>query len=77
MAVQLSESAKAAWKWLKDHNGDGGFDKNGVLLAGGEQAPFMRSTWNTLRDAGAVEFYRNGQRGRPRVRVNESPGFDS
>jgi hypothetical protein len=56
-AVWLTDSQQAAMKWLKEHNGDGLFGKDGVLVAGGERAPFMRMTWNTLRDKGLVEFY--------------------
>jgi hypothetical protein len=59
-----------ALKWLKDRGGDGMFDNDGVLLAMGELAPFMRSTWNALRDLGLVEFYAPSaikRRGRVRV----------
>lgn len=52
----ITEPQRAALKWLRDHGGSGCFDKNGVLLAGGELAPFMRSTFNTLRQLGFVEF---------------------
>jgi len=58
-----------ALKWLKDHGGDGVFDKNGILLAAGEPCPFMRSTWNALRDAGLVEMYKPAGKGRGRCRV--------
>lgn len=61
----LTKAQRDALKWLSEHNGDGCFDKNGVLMAAGETAPVMRSTWNKLRDLGAVEFYEN----RKRVRV--------
>jgi hypothetical protein len=64
---QLTKSQSDALKWLREHNGDGVFERNGVLLAGGERAPFMRSTWNALRDAGRVEFYDNNRRVRVRV----------
>ncbi len=58
----LTASQAAALKWLREHNGDGVFDRNGVLLAAGEMAPVMRSTWNALRDLGHVEFYLNNRR---------------
>lgn len=53
----LTKTHRKAEKWLRERNGDGCFDKDGVLVAGGEKAPFMRSTWNALRDAGLLEFY--------------------
>lgn len=52
----LTKSQEEAFKWLRERNGDGLFDKTGVLVAAGERAPFMRMTWNALRDAGHVEF---------------------
>lgn len=69
----LTKAQAAALKWLHEHNGDGMFDRNGVLLAGGELAPVMRCTWNALRDAGHVEFYRPNPRGPQRVRAAFSP----
>lgn len=55
--AKITEAQYDALKWLSQHNGDGLFDKEGVLLAAGERAPVMRSTWNALRDVGLVEFY--------------------
>lgn len=69
-AAALTQSQVAALKWLKEHNGDGYFDKFGVVLAAGESAPFMRSTWNALRDAGLIEFYNPAGKGRGRIRVS-------
>jgi hypothetical protein len=60
----MTPAQREALIWLQQHNGDGVFDKHGVLLAAGESAPFMRSTWNALRDMGRVEMY-----DRKRVRV--------
>ncbi|XUM19816.1 hypothetical protein ACRAVF_19315 [Bradyrhizobium oligotrophicum S58] len=60
--VQLTEAQRAALRWLKAHNGDGVFDRDGVLLAAGERAPVMRSTWNALAEAGFVEFYADRRR---------------
>lgn len=68
----MTNSQKQALKWLHDRNGDGLFDKNGVLVAGGETAPFMRSTWNSLRDLGHVEFYNQTGKGRGRVRLAQA-----
>lgn len=65
----MTKSQQDALNWLMGHNGTGVFDKNGVLLAAGELAPFMRSTWNALRDAGHVDIYRIGTRGPARVAV--------
>jgi DNA-binding MarR family transcriptional regulator len=60
--VQLTEAQRAALRWLREHNGDGVFDVNHVLLAAGENAPVMRSTWNKLSEAGFVEFYQDRKR---------------
>ena len=68
----FTDSQKKALKWLSDHNGDGVFDKHGVLLAGGESAPFMRSTWNHLRSSGLVTFYRINGAVAWRVKVSNS-----
>ncbi len=65
----MTKAQTAALEWLKAHNGTGVFDKHGVLLAAGESAPFMRSTWNALRDTGHVDIYRIGARGPARVAV--------
>ena len=53
----MTEAQEKALKWLKEHGGDGLFDNDGVLVAAGERAPHMRSTWNILRDLGHIEFY--------------------
>jgi hypothetical protein len=50
----VTKSQQQALQWLRDHNGTGLFNKNGVLLAAGELAPVMRSTWNALSAAGMV-----------------------
>ena len=57
MTCSMTASMKAALRWFARHNGDGCFDKNGVLLAGGETAPHTRRTWNRLRQIGLVELY--------------------
>jgi hypothetical protein len=67
--TRLTKTQIAALKWLRDRNGDGCLDKFGVVLAAGEGAPFMRSTWNVLRDAGLVEFYNPAGKGYGRIRV--------
>lgn len=57
--MTLSETQ--ALKWLTEHGGDGVFAgrDHQALLARGETAPFMRSTWNALATQGRVEFYGN------------------
>lgn len=65
----MTKPQAAALRWLLDRNGDGCFDNNGVLLAAGELAPFMRSTWSRLAELGLVEFYKPAGKGRGRVRV--------
>lgn len=64
--MTLTRSQKSALKWLIDHTGDGGFDRNGVLNAAGERAGVMRSTWNALIKAGLAEKYN-----KKRLRVTE------
>ncbi|NOD65763.1 hypothetical protein [Ruegeria sp. HKCCD6109] len=65
----MTDAQKQALKWLNDHGGDACFDKNGIALAMGETAPHVRSTWNTLRDQGHVEFYSSSGKGRGRMRI--------
>lgn len=67
----LTSAQRKALVWLLDHNGDGGFDRNGCVLAGGEIAPHERRSWNSLRDHGLVEFYgkRPDGTGRGRLRL--------
>lgn len=67
--IELTPARRQALKWLREHNGDGLFGKDGVLVAAGERAPFMRSTWNALRSAGLVEFYQ-----KKRVRLVRAEG---
>lgn len=50
----MTPAQKSALKWLRARGHTGVFDKNNVLLAQGERAPVMRSTWNALRSAGMV-----------------------
>lgn len=56
--MSASSAQLSALKWLRNRNGDGVFETNNtVLLAAGERAPVMRSTWNKLAAGGFVEFY--------------------
>ncbi len=62
----MTPAMKATLKWLRSRGGDGVFagrDRQ-VLLAKGDRAPIMRSTWNKLAAAGMVEGY-----GRRRLKV--------
>lgn len=55
--ADLSKSCREALDWLGKHNGTGCFERwprHHVLLAAGEEAPFMRSTWVKLARAGLV-----------------------
>lgn len=73
MRPGLTRSQKDALKWLADHNGDGVFDHYGLLLAGGEQGPFMRSTWNALAALGLTEFYGPDRKPKARMRLKRGP----
>lgn len=59
-AVTISQLA--ALRWLRNRNGDGVFDRYQVLVAGGECAPVMRSTWSRLELLGFVERYNDKRR---------------
>jgi hypothetical protein len=73
MRPQLTKAQRDALLWFAEHNGDGVFDRSGVLLAAGELAPVMRSTWNKLAAVGLVEFYNPIGRGRGRLRLIQGP----
>lgn len=68
----LTQPQREALKWLNDHNGDGMFDRNGVLLAAGESAPHTRATWNRLQNLGMVDIYKPIGTGRGRCRLTEN-----
>ena len=57
-AVRVTKAQARALEWLRARNGTGVWEKPGatVLIAAGERAPFMRSTWNALRDAGLISI---------------------
>lgn len=63
--IAPTEANLSALLWLKNRNGDGVFDRNQVLTAAGERAPYMRGTWTALERHEMVEFYQ----GRRRVRL--------
>lgn len=54
MAKVTTPQARAM-RWLFNRTGTGLFNRNGVLMAAGELAGVMRSTWNNLIDGGYVE----------------------
>lgn len=66
----VTKNQLCALKWLINRNGDGLFEKrnHSVLVAAGERAPIMRSTWTALAKAGMVEFYHENKR----VRVTDA-----
>lgn len=66
--VTPTKAQMSALKWLRNRNADGVFDKHQVLVAGGDKAPVMRSTWNALEAMGLVESYLN----RRRIKVTEN-----
>ena len=70
--MTLTPARRDALKWLAKHNGDGLFDRNGVVLAAGESAPVMRGTWNALATDGFVEFYKPGGSKRGRIRLTSA-----
>lgn len=54
---KITVAQSNALKWLARHGSQGGFLKwpsHHVLLAGGEVAPVMRSTWTALEKHGLV-----------------------
>lgn len=55
----ITPAMKSALEWLTERGGDGVFSRRHghTMLAAGEIAPFMRATFNKLREAGLVEFY--------------------
>lgn len=63
----ITKAGLSALLWLRNRNYDGVFDRNQVLVAGGEKAPVMRGTWTKLEKAGVVELYHD----RRRVRVTD------
>lgn len=65
-----TKALRQAYEWLRDRNGTGVFETNAqVLVAAGERAPFMRATWNSLRDRGGVKI--------DDKRVTILPGFNA
>jgi hypothetical protein len=58
---KITSSQQKALDWLNNHGGTGVFGKDGhSVIAGGSDAPFMRSSWIALRDAQRITI--NGNR---------------
>jgi hypothetical protein len=65
-SVKMTKALQKALDWLAAHNGEGHFGGAGnTLMAAGEIAPFMRSTWNRLEVLGKVKF----SHGRKRIQL--------
>jgi hypothetical protein len=64
----MTHAQKRALKWLQNRNGGGYFGKDNVFVAGGDRAPVMRATWNSLSKLFLVEFYH----GKRRMRLTEA-----
>lgn len=75
--MALTPAQRDALKWLAKRNGDGLFDRNGVVLAAGESAPIMRSTWNALAADGFVEFYKPEGSKRGRLRLTSAGALEA
>ena len=65
----MTEAQRKALDWLLAHNGDGK-RIGGAVLAAGEYAKTVPSTWKALEIGGFVETYRDAN-GHSRVRVSE------
>lgn len=52
--VPLSRAEASALLWLRNRGGTGVYDKSRVLLAQGDRAAVMHTTWNHLVDKGLV-----------------------
>lgn len=71
---KITEAQNEALRWLANHNGEGTFQRGGhgnTLIAAGEVAPVMRSTWNALRILDLVEFF-GGPKGQSRCRLTDA-----
>jgi hypothetical protein len=52
--TMLTPARADALRWLQNQGGTGIFTNLTALLAGGEIAPFTRTTWNALQASGHV-----------------------
>jgi hypothetical protein len=65
--ARITDAQKSALKWLKNRGGDGVFDMTRCLIARGERAGVMRSTWSRLEAFGLIERY-----DKRRVRITDA-----
>lgn len=65
----MTKAHDDAWRWLRQRSGDGALTgpSKQQVLASGQIAPFMWSTWQALCDQGRAEIYRNGAMKRIRI----------
>ncbi len=52
MSSEPTRAQLSALKWLAHRNGEGVFNRDGVLMAGGDLAPVQRRTWARLTSLG-------------------------
>jgi hypothetical protein len=52
----MTKAMTAALRWLEARGGTALLPANGIAMAMGDAAPVRRSTWNKLRDQGAIEI---------------------
>jgi len=70
--LTLTDAQKSALKWLKNRGADGVLDRTNCVIARGERAGVMRSTWTALERDGCVERY-----GKRRIKVTtQGQGVD-
>jgi hypothetical protein len=65
--MKLTKAQQDAFKWFKDHGGDGVFTYGGRLLAQGEIGPHEARTWKALISSKHCEVYRMGKARRLRI----------
>jgi hypothetical protein len=72
----MTKAEQQALEWLRERGGDAAIARTKAggnqIMAQGEVAPFMRSTWNSLANQGLLEFYggaKHGGKGSGRLRL--------
>lgn len=68
----LTEAQTSALDWLAARGGDGSIQSGERVLARGEFAPHLWTTWRALIAAGRVEEYREGKARRLRISTARS-----
>lgn len=69
---ELTTAQRAAIKWFHNRGGEGVFTKGQVLLARGELAAVMRSTWNALEQASPPLVTYSAGKGYKRVAITDA-----